>query len=304
VSHSPSIVALVTLLSLDVTRGLVLAGLGQTPIAITAATNATPIVLTTATAHGVPLPQDGIPQPAHFIVAGVLGTTSANNVDTQAHSFTQGQSLAVQAVAITETTLALYNVDADGFLAPLAGDGPYVGGGTITAAFPDLSILMGREHVTEFSGPPRVVMVPVRSSFGPKSVYNRNTGNAPERAAQIAQRSIATENVLFEVHCWGQSDPRDPRFDFDATRAVAHQLIQSAHLISAGSYKITDGAWADQTVGAVQLLKAGHEFVFGLTLATPILDQALPYAPDDVAALPTTMLQLPGASSSSVSCTG
>jgi hypothetical protein len=301
----PGIVALVDLLSLEVTRALVLAGYGLDTLAITGATNTTPIVITTASAHGIDA--DG----AHVIVSGVLGNTAANNIDASANSPTKGQNLAVVATPISETELELSAVaPLTGILAPLAGSGAYTSGGTMQAALaspnvPFGKIYLGREHVDENSAAPRIVFVPVRSAFGPRSTANRNVaGNAVERAAQIAARSIGTEKVTFEVHAWGQADPPDPRNDFDATQVLYQQVIQSTHLLCAGIYEASSGAWADQVAGSTQMVKAGHEFVFGLTIETPILDKALPYAPSDIAALPTTNLQPADGSAAEVSCTG
>jgi hypothetical protein len=294
-----ALIELLDLVSLDVTRGLVVAGL--TPfaaLAITAATNATPIVITTATAHGVV----GY---AHGVIAGVVGNEAANNIDAAAKSITAGQNLAVVLTRIDDYRLSLSAVDqTTGRIEPLAGDGDYESGGTLTIPLVGGSVLIGREHVFEQSAPPRIVAIPVRSKWGPKGAASHTPGTI-EKRIQVAQRSIRTENVVLEVHVWGQATPPDPRNDFDATRALSHQLIQSVHLLTAGNYELLDGAWADQVATATQQIKAGHEHVFGISIATPVLDAALPYAPTYVTAVTTTELQPADLTvDAEVSCTG
>jgi hypothetical protein len=268
-----------------VTRGLVVAGLTPfSALTIVAATNATPIVVTTSTPHNVV----GY---AHGVIAGVLGNAAANNVDASAKSFTAGQHLAVVLTPIDDTRFSLSAVDqTTGRIEPLAGNGAYTSGGTITIPLVGCSVLIGREYVTETTAPPRIVMVPVRSKWGPPKSASHTPGTI-EKRAQVAQRAIATEGVVCEVHVWGQATPPDPRRDFDATRALSHQLIQSVKLLTSGNYELMDGAWADQVASASQLNKAGHEHVFGISIGTPVLDSALPYAPDDIAAVITDEFQ-------------
>ncbi len=153
----PGLVPLVVALSLDVTRGLVLAGAGlgfdgrrftntkPTPsdpapsaLAIVDATNTTPIVITTALPHLIPYAstQNALERQLHAVVSGVVGNVGANNIDANDRSFTIGQSLGTICVALTATTLALYSgYDAAGALVPIAGTGAYDSGGTVVPAF-------------------------------------------------------------------------------------------------------------------------------------------------------------------------
>lgn len=295
----PGIVDLVTALSLDITRALVAAGYGLAPLAIVDATNASPIVVELATAHG-------FVGPAHVVISGVLGNDAANNLDVSPQSFTPGENLAAIALPVDETHVSLYALDqTTGIAGPLAGSGAYSGGGTMTAALRHARVLLGREHVFEQSAPPRIVFIPARSKFGPKSVAgNRQVGTSPERLRQLQQRAIATEKVVFEVHVWGQSTPPDPGYDFDATQVLYHQVIQSVHLLTAGAYELVDGAWADQVATATQLLKAGHEHVFGIAIATPVMDTAQPFVPAGISAVQTTQIQPADGSPAEISFTG
>lgn len=167
----------------------------------------------------------------------------------------------------------------------------------INSGYPALTdgyiALVGRQHIFEQSSPNRIVWIPISSKFGPKSVYNRsNVSGFPsnEILSQNQQRSIASEIITLEIHCWGQDIPPNPDTDFDITQAIYQQIIMSTHLLTAGSYTLLDGKWIDQVANASQLYKAGHEFVFGLQIATPILDKLLEYAPIDVSASTSTAM--------------
>lgn len=169
-----------------------------------------------------------------------------------------------------------------------------VSAGLLAAGYPALTdgaILLGMQHIVEQSAPPRIIFIPKSSTFGPPSPasasnVSTNTPYSTEGRRQIAQRSIQTESVTFEVRCWGQSVPADPNNDYDVTQALYQQVMISTHLLAAGNYKIGNGAWTDTS----QLFRGGREFVFSLTLATPVLGALLSRAPNTVGAVPTTVL--------------
>lgn len=294
----PGIVALAVLFSLDATTTLVANGYGLTPLTVTGASNATPIVIETAEPHGV---RTGLS--IHLVVAGVVGNTAANNVDA-----TDGVTNNAWVASPTDPThLALYNMSPTGALVASTGSGAYVSGGTATAAFTDGRILLGREHIYEQSAPPRVVFVPTVGKFAGKDVYNASlTAGYPsaEVRRQNQLRSIRAEHTLFEVHVWGAAVTPDPADDFDATQVLYHQVIRTAQVIAAGTYELSDGRWMDQDANASQLVKSGHEFVFGLALGTPVLDRLIPYAPSNVAPDPTTQMSPFDGGAPETGCTG
>jgi hypothetical protein len=283
----PGVSALVSLLSLDVCTALVASGRAIATLAVVAATNASPIIITTATAHGI---QPGAPLAHHLVVSGVGGNTAANNLD--ADGVTND---AWVAVGVDDTSFALYSMNpATGALVASAGNGAYTSGGIVRRALTDGRILLGRQHVYEQSAPPRLVFIPRSSEFGPKAVYSRsNVVGAPsdEQLLQAQQRSIATDKKVFEVHAWGAGQSSDPDEDFDETEVLYQQVCRSVHLCLPGSYSLGGGQWSDQMPTATQMAKDGHEFVFSVALATPILDRALSYAPSDVGAQSTVYLQ-------------
>jgi len=284
----PGISAIVALLSLDMTAALVASGRAVSSLAltVTGATNASPIVITTSSPHGI-LP--GVSQAHHVVVAGVAGNTAANNLD--ADGVTNNAWIAV---ALDDTRFALYRLDPTGTLVPSSGNGAYTSGGTVSRAFTDGKALLGRQHIFELSYAPRVVFVPRGTGWGPKSVYSasRVAGYpSDEVRRQNQQRSIRTDEVQLEVHVWGVANPPDPNLDFDETQALYQQVVRSAHALMPGTYELGPGTWPDQDEGASQQVKAGHEFVFGLSMGTPVLDKLLPYAPADVASQLAVNLQ-------------
>lgn len=152
----------------------------------------------------------------------------------------------------------------------------------VTAGYPPLTdgaILLGRVHVLEQSAPPRIVFVPAGSAFGPRDTFNRSTrAGAPsaEMVRQTAQRAIHNDEINFEVHVWGASTPPDPANNFDAAQTLYQAVIQSVRAICTGNYKLSPGGeWESQKTGKAQLATLGEEFVFGLSIGTPILDQLL-----------------------------
>jgi hypothetical protein len=305
----PNITALRDLISLDATTSLVAAGYparwllagsasstSATSLTITGATNASPIVITTAESHGIPAAS-----PAHVVISGVLGNTAANNLDA-----TSNVDRAWVAVRASDTSFALYSVNVyTGALEPSTGNGTYTSGGAVKKAFTDGRILLGRQHSYEASSPPRVVFIPLRTTWKPKAVYNASRASgfpSAEFTRQLHQRSIRTDEVLFEVHVWGADSPPDPDIDFNITQVLYQQIVQSAHLLMPGTYELENGQWQDQQADASQLIKEGHLFVFGLAIGTPVLDKALARVPVPIVPVATTNIQITSAGSPEQGC--
>lgn len=158
----------------------------------------------------------------------------------------------------------LVNAISDDVIAKLSGAG--------YPALVDGKILLGAQHLAESSAAPRIVFVPRGSKFGPRDNTSPNRNSADARLMR-QQRSIGSELITFEVHAWGQGSGVDD--DFDVTQALYQCIAQSLHDLCEGCYKLGDGKWTQLTL----LGAAGHEFVFAVEIATPILDQLLPYAP-------------------------
>jgi hypothetical protein len=153
----------------------------------------------------------------------------------------------------------------------------------LTAAnYPSLvngKILLGDQHVFEQSAPPRIIFTPTSSSFGPVNPASTWTAASfSERQRELIQQPVASEDITFEVRCWGASfDEGSDMSDasYDQTQALYQAVIFSSDKIARGVYQLDGGKWTDTT----HINKLGREFVFNLTFSTPILDHLLPYAP-------------------------
>ncbi len=282
-------------------------GMPFPPLAIIACTGiGVPIVITTAYPHGVSNRGVG---GMSCIISGVTGNTAANNIATNPNDRTVGLNQGVLAVPLTATTLALYGQDQNsegdtpGVLIPLVGDGDYTSGGTVTPALTDGAILLGRDTIREHSSPPRIVMIPRSSKWSAKSVSMPIFRQAEQRSER-SQRSDRTEMVAFDVACWGQATPPNPAADYDIARALAHAVITSGTLIFGATEMIGDGVWDDEKERATQQIKAGHLFTFGVSIAMPVLDSALPFVPGSAVFAPTTHMQVPETGVTELGCSG
>jgi hypothetical protein len=210
---SSSIAELVTLLSLNLTLNLVNAGQVAGTLPITAATATTPITVT-STAHGVPMSRV-----VHGVVAGVTGETEANGLWVL--------------TPLDANTFALSTLSPQGILANSVGVNAYVSGGTISYAFPDYQILLGRQMLALASAvaSPRIAFVPTNGRRWTFEPYG-GQGAAPfqqlgslEQQSQKLQPQLATKWRTFEVHITGAANPPQPNFgDLDAVDALESAL--------------------------------------------------------------------------------
>ena len=220
---------LVAQLSLNITAAIVATAGAQTFTLppITAATATTPIQIT-STAHGIP-PARKI----HAVVAGVVGMVEANNV----------WVLSV----VDVNTFALSGFTTQGAYKPSVGVNAYVSGGTITYAFPDYMMLLGRRNQALASAgvTPRVLFVPCESGewgFEPEGGVGQAAPlepASPEVAFGTLQPQIGTETIAFDVFVTGCAATQpgqsgDPDFgDFEATQAV-YQLVYATIVYGTG----------------------------------------------------------------------
>jgi hypothetical protein len=245
-------------------------------------TNASPAVVTTTDAHG-------LLTGAVAKIADVLGSTGVNGL--------------WRVTGLSPTA----------FSVPVAAGGAYAGGGTVrpfgavrgiveaisehvvavlaAKSLPPLvdgKVLLGRQHLFEASSPPRVVFIPIDGDcvIGESRVVS--AGGDTMRLQNI-ERALGAQEIHFEVHVWGQADPPDPDDDFDATKELADQVLRTSALAAPGSVRAfrVGPMWPDQAASATQLVKAGHEVVFGLAFSTTLLDESLLYVPTGTTANPT-----------------
>jgi hypothetical protein len=277
----PSTGALVKYISLAVVGALVGAGLELTAqtLTIDGAAPGTPIVVQTTAPHCILDTVNG----AHAVVSGVDGVTNANGT--------------YVLIPTDPTHLALYSLAPDGTYAGVAGTGTYVSGGTIQRALVGDRILLGRQHIAEQASSPRLIFVPVGSSFKPPGISSAtNVSGFPRSDVKYGWlgRPLATDLVRFQVYAWGCATPPDPEGgDFDATKTLYHCVLQQAQLMTSGRWSASAGVWLDQMPTATQLIKLGHAFVFDLEIETPVLDSLLSFLPGGTTG--TAIVNLSGA---------
>jgi len=147
-------------------------------------------------------------------------------------------------------------------------------------------ILVGSQHLFEQSFAPRIIFVPTVSRFAVKDPSSPNPVigyPSAELKRERQQRAIHTEWVNFAVHVWGKTSDPNVDYDYDATQVLYQAIIIALYNKAEGCYNLTTaGNWTSSKSSATQLIRTGQEFVFGLEIATPVLDQLLPYAPSDV----------------------
>lgn len=107
---------------------------------------------------------------------------------------------------------------------------------------------------------------------GTGAAASSNLQPTPQALSVMTQRSIWTEWVIFSVTCWDVASPQSPDFDFDECQLLYQQVIASTHRKAAGVYRVNRGDWTGARAGTLQLDELGHEFVFQLQIATPLLD--------------------------------
>lgn len=153
-----------------------------------------------------------------------------------------------------------------------------------SGVYPPGRILVGNRHVFGQYTPPRVIMLPVSSTFGPRDttrgpvpVAGNLTGYDAESRVSTGVRAIFTDAVRFEVSCWSISPEGVPEadaelLDWDYTQALAHLFIASCQGVMPGCFRIEGGTWRD----VAHQRRVGREFVFDLTVGVPILDTLPP----------------------------
>lgn len=175
------------------------------------------------------------------------------------------------------------------------------------------AILVGSAALYENSSPPRIIFEPKGSKFSAADYASASaTLDTQERRNQGVLRTIAAEDVMFDVRCWGAAGTSNPVDDYDVTRALYHQVRASMQKLMPGAFAIeSSGAFTKSS----NINRDGREFVFGVTFFTPVMSDLVPfslvnegstaidanveslYAPADVTAVGTESMQLPDGSS-------
>ncbi len=148
-------------------------------------------------------------------------------------------------------------------------------------ALVDGKIAVGTAAEFEQLAPPRIIFdLSPGSEFVPAEYYSGGSAviHTDERAKEGAQRSVAGDNVMITVHCWGvDTGSTDPIADYDATRTLAHAVRAACQALLPGAFGLVAKAKYRSSGNVVRL---GRWLTFDLVIYTPILETLLPYDRD------------------------
>ena len=169
-------------------------------------------------------------------------------------------------------------------------------------------ILVGSERLYEQTAPPRIIFEPVGFKWHDAEYYSASaTRHTDERRVEGVQRTVAAEDVLIVVRCWGAAGTGSIVDDYDVTRMLAHAVRAALQRKMPGAFSIEEtGKFTADT----HVNRSGRELVFGLTFFTPVLASLLPfdaarqYAPSGVHGVGTEHIISPdGTGASESGCT-
>lgn len=136
-------------------------------------------------------------------------------------------------------------------------------------------ILIGTAALYEQAAPPRIIFEPSGSKFSTAEYASASATLATtERKNQRSLRTIAAEDVMYTVRCWGVSPTGDIADDYDVTRGLYHQVRASMEKLIPGAYMIDE---TGKYPAGSNVNRSGREFVFGVTIFTPVLDALVPF---------------------------
>lgn len=268
--------ALVSLLSLDMTRKLVESGRIAKTLVIIGATNATPVVVETSVPHGIPYGS-----PVHAVVSDVNGNEGANGLWVM--------------TTVDTTHLVLTTFSSMGVKLNSIGTGDYVDGGMAQIGFPAGRILLGARTIAMQTAvaTPRIVFIPLGS---PEWVINPAGGVIPtpmspgrlanltdEQKFMLLNNQINTEASTFEVHVSGCATPPDPvAGDFDETQAIYQSLYGSMYdMVGPSRAKVLSAHWESQDANVGKLDIRGQRWVGIVQIYQYVTDNPLSFVPAD-----------------------
>lgn len=136
-------------------------------------------------------------------------------------------------------------------------------------------ILVGTAALYEAAAPPRIIFEPVGSKFSTADYASSSSVlTTLERRNQEALHTIANEDVMYLVRCWGVDPIGGIAADYDVTRALYHQVRASLQKLLPGAFAIDE---AGKYTAGSNVNRSGREFTFGLTIFTPVLGALVPY---------------------------
>jgi hypothetical protein len=136
----------------------------------------------------------------------------------------------------------------------------------------DGAIAFGAKAAASRKSPPRIVFVPVGSTF-----YGSDYGTdifGEGRVRPVVQ-SLATDNFAFDVHVWGSAEPPDPDGgDLDDARYLIHQVVRVCLRIADVAVKPIRVTYDPDPASTL-----GQHATLRLEMATPVVEARQMYVP-------------------------
>jgi len=136
-------------------------------------------------------------------------------------------------------------------------------------------VYLGEQFLRDNAGTSRIVIVPMRDKFGPKSPSVR-----PGPTGQINPRTIATRVTGATAHLWTYADPKvtDAKVIWTQNHRMMDALIQaflaSLDGVTFGTLEVEGGTYVtDQAIHDA----LGLAYQLPFTIAIPVLDVAYPF---------------------------
>jgi hypothetical protein len=146
----------------------------------------------------------------------------------------------------------------------------------------DTRVWVGKRYLDDVPNAPRIVFVPRRFEHGPAGAIAANPSSYPSTSpgtagdaayrAWLTQKPIYRRMTTFDVHVFGVAAAPDDATELDITETIADAVIWAARATCGdGSVMPDAGEWDPDLMS--QTSPQTHHIVFGLVIATPVLDK-------------------------------
>jgi hypothetical protein len=146
-------------------------------------------------------------------------------------------------------------------------------------ALADWRVQVGKRYLDDQPSGPRIVLVPRRVSHEGVAVVV-TAATYPSQSTDVAYRAWLTQKPLLkrrteiDVHVFGNANTPDEPTELDTTEAIADTVYWAAReILSAGNVEALEGQWDAEA--APETAPLTHHFVFGMSVATPVLDMPI-----------------------------
>lgn len=152
-------------------------------------------------------------------------------------------------------------------------------------ALVDGAILLGPQHDDQHASPPRIIFDPVSNTFDRRSpTQPLGPSDSSSYKAMLANPWLLTDIKRFRVNIWGVryvsgAPSTDPDQDYSYTEAMRDVLFQSLYALMGGNFIVGPGKWIDSLPTAPKLMELGRMFETTIDIATPVLQNTIPFVP-------------------------